>query len=134
MSNDIVSQLVQQIDFLQGIANDGVFIGDPIDTESLSGIAFSFVVGVYSDGVYALTFDESDTGSRDWTPVPVEKMIGLAVIDADNAGSGFPQKTGLFSTKRYVRIVVTATEVTDGVGIMVVVSIKQPKITPEAPQ
>lgn len=134
MSNDIVSQSITEIRSFAPVTENGSTAGEAIDTGTLSGIAF-YIFGVFvSDGLYALTFEESDTGSGDWTAVPVEKMIGSASIDAEYVPGADYQKVGLFSTKRYIRSVVVASDVTDGVGILAIFSIKRPKITPEPAQ
>ena len=95
------------------------------------GTTWFFQATAYTDGNYAIGFEESDasnfTGATD---VPAEKIVGptgatlttaqqqvTAVTPVDGTGSAV--RLGVHSTKRYVRAVITSTSVTTGATLNV---------------
>ena len=102
------------------IGTDTATNGDIIDTADHDmGVSFAFDVSVYVDGDYAISYEEGDAANlSDAAAVPAEKIIGDAVsLGAITAAAGNHLGNGLFSTKRYVRAVVTSTNTTTGATV-----------------
>lgn len=91
-----------------------------IDTADFDmGIKFGFDVSAFTDGVFTISYEDGDdSGLSDAAAVATDKVIGSTVIlvAATAAGATFTGN-GLFSTKRFVRAVVTSTGVTTGATI-----------------
>lgn len=117
---DIASDLKPVVESLAIISADGVTNGNAVDTAGFEcGIMFIAECVQYTDGDYAITLEESDDNIT-FAALPAGKLIGgMAVIDAVAAEGDTVQKVGLFSNKRYVRSVITASTVTSGAAIIV---------------
>lgn len=91
--------------------------GAIIDTADFDmGVKYSFLVAAYTDGSYAVSFQEgNDPALADATAVPVDKVIGgaLTLTAVTAAGANWAAR-GVHSTRRYVRCVVVSTGVTTG--------------------
>ena len=113
------------------IAANGVTNGESVDgrNDELGLSFFLSIRGTYTDGTYTLSLEESDDNSS-WSAVPAEKLVfggsdnpeaggviagqtSIAVSAATAVGAN-AAKVGVFSNKRYVRPVVTASGVTTG--------------------
>lgn len=102
------------------INSDTVTNGEIIDTADFDmGIKFGFDIRIYTDGDYAISYEEGDDPALgDATAVPADKIIGDAVSlsAAQVVGDPLPGN-GLFSTKRFVRAVVTSTNTSTGATV-----------------
>lgn len=101
--------------------------GDILDTADYDmGVFFAFDITAYTDGSFAISYEEGDESNlSDATAVPVEKVIGDAVIlTAVTTATGDHTGNGVFSTKQFVRAVVTTTGVTTGATIQAVSVLK----------
>lgn len=97
--------------------------GDIIDTADYEmGIKFAFFVSAYTDGTFAVTFQEGDASNlSDATSVPSDKVLGGALsLTAATSASARWNARGVLNTKRYVRAVVTSTGVTTGATLSAV--------------
>ena len=119
MFRDIVNQLESHIVYNQLVSSDGDTFSlefDTIDFES--GLYWSVFVTVYNDGDYLLSAQESDVGGfdqSDWDDVPTEAYCNEQPIANSVTGALDPIPIlGVFSTKRYVRLKITASNVTSG--------------------
>lgn len=112
-SNQLMLEALASIAISANEVNNGVII-DTADYDM--GIKFGFDMSAWTDGAYAISYEEGDASNlSDAVAVPTEKIIGDAVTlgAATAAGAAFTGN-GLFSTKRYVRCVITSTGVTTG--------------------
>lgn len=111
----------------------GTHTGAVLDTAHYdSGIMFGFALPAWVDGTYTPSFDESDTGTGDWSAIPTDQLIGTiadVTLDAETAEGDAMATIGLLSTKRYVRVKVDATGVSSGATSMVVAA-KMPEEKP----
>lgn len=88
-----------------------------IDTADFDmGIKFGFDMSAWTDGAFAISYEDGDdSGLSDAAAVSSDKIIGDAVtLGAVTAAGAAFTGNGLFSTKRYVRAVITSTGVTTG--------------------
>jgi len=129
MFRDIVNQLESHIVYNQPIVADGDTFSlefDTIDFES--GLYWSVFVTVYNDGDYLLSAQESDVGGfnqSDWDDVPTEAYCNEQPIANSVTGALDPIPIlGVFSTKRYVRLKITASNVTSGANLAGLVTAK----------
>ncbi|MEE8263266.1 MAG: hypothetical protein V3R83_12460 [Gammaproteobacteria bacterium] len=91
-----------------------------IDTADFDmGIKFGFDVSAFADGVFTVTYEDGDAANlSDAAAVAVDKVIGSAVVlIAATAANATFTGNGLFSTKRFVRAVITSTGVATGATI-----------------
>lgn len=101
----------------QAIITDTVTNGAIIDTADFDmGIKFGFDVSAWVDGAYAVSYEEGDASNlSDAAAVPSDKIIGDAItLGAATAAGATFTGNGLFSTKRYVRCVITSSGTTSG--------------------
>lgn len=104
-----------------GTVQTGTTNGTAVDTAVFNNncrdILFVITSGTLTDGSYAVTVEESDASGSGYAAVESWRVLGslptFAVTD-DNVQNSF----GVRPTKRYVRIVVTATGATTG-GVLV---------------
>lgn len=117
---DIASDLKPVVESMVSIVADGATNGNAVDTAGYEcGVMFIAQCVNYTDGDYVVTLQESDDNIT-FTNVPAEKLIGgMAVISALNAEGDTLQKVGVFSNKRYVRSVITASDVTTGSAVAI---------------
>jgi hypothetical protein len=102
-------------------ADEDKDMGNFDTTTAEGGIGFYLLAAVLTDGVYTLAFDESDDeGVLDpWTEVdPNKVLVGTASVTSSYVvGENLP-RTGLFGTKRWIRVRLVATDVTVGVYLV----------------
>jgi hypothetical protein len=103
---------------IQTGATNGVTIDTNVFANRFRDVLFAITSGTLTDGSYAVTVQESDTTTGgDFADVTSDRVLGslptFAATD-DNVLSSF----GVRPTKRYVRLVVTATGATTG-GLLV---------------
>ncbi len=129
MFRDIVNQLESHIVYSQPVVTDGDTTSlefDTIDFES--GLYWSVFVTAYSDGDYLMSAQESDVGGfdqSDWDDVPTEAYCNEQPIVNSVTGALDPIPIlGVFSTKRYVRLKITASNVTSGATLAGLVTAK----------
>lgn len=109
------------------ITGNGNSDGAAFDTASHQmGITFLMGVAAYTDGDYELVIQDSADGSTDWQDVAAAKLLpqpGTAAVTlgAVTSDGDMLAKAGCFSTRRYVRARVTATSVTSGATVYVVI-------------
>ena len=107
------------------VSSNTTTTGEIIDTADYGmGIKFCVIVSMYNDGDYALSFEDGDDpGLSDASLISSEKIIGDAVSLSTETGLTDPWPgNGLFSTKRYVRAVITSTNVTGAPGLVITVT------------
>lgn len=130
-TRDIASDLGVQIAMTAVISSDTVTNGATLDTAHYdSGYMFFIDVPVYTLGDFTLTLEDSPDTST-WTAVPVKKLItpdGDVVIDAATSPADYLKRIGAFSTKRYVRAVVTSANSAD--GTIVAYAVKMGELLP----
>jgi len=93
--------------------------GNQVDVTGFRSIAIVAVVGSVTDGTHTLTVQESDDGSN-WSDIPADELDGsFDDITSSNTGN---QKVNLKTSKKYIRINVTASGTTSGgdYGVVVV--------------
>ena len=114
------TQVVKRALVATAISSDTVTNGDIIDTADFDmGIKFAFDVSAFTDGVFAISYEDGDdSGLSDAAAVDSEKIIGdaLSLTAATGAADDHPGN-GLFSTRRFVRAVVTSTGTTSGATV-----------------
>lgn len=118
------SQIVLRGLVATAIATNTTTNGDIIDTADFDmGIKFAFDVSAFTDGVYAISYEEGDAANlSDAVAVSSDKIIGAAVsLSAATAATGIHTGNGLHSTLRFVRAVVTSTGTTSGATVGAVV-------------
>ncbi len=117
---DIKTMLQQQLVLNASIATDTTTNGESVDTADFElGLMWNILAPNYTDGSYAVSFEESDTGAfaGEETVVPTEKIIGTLAdmtVAAATAVPGVTETIGIFSNLRYVRPVITSTGTTSG--------------------
>lgn len=98
----------------QAIDANGTTVGAIIDTAGFEALEFGFQMGTITDGAYAISLFESDASDMAGeTAVSAEETLGnadFALADDDTA-----KRIGYIGKKRYVRVKIVATAVTDGV-------------------
>jgi len=127
---DNISDLsIRQAMEVGAIGANGTTNGEIIDTADFDlGIGFAINVTNFTDGVFTLQVEESETGAfgGEESVVPASKYVGQSIPSADAAvAAGESQaKGGVFGTKRYVRASIVATSVTTGatVGVTAILS------------
>jgi len=123
---DIKSQLQSNVAFIGEVTSDVVTNGAIIDNADYDlGIMFIVQAVAYTDGTYNFAIEESDdSGMAGRTMVPADKIIGDITsleIDAANTSGDLLGSVGVFSNKRYLRMIVVSTGVTTGATISAVV-------------
>ncbi len=114
---------------LAAITAAGTTSGAIIDTAGYSqGITFFMSAPVYTDGTYTLSFTEGDESDlSDGATVGSDEIVTFEDTDQDAVATGVSavaaagnvvQKAAIFSNKRYVQPVITATSVTTGATIL----------------
>lgn len=115
-SNQLMLEALASTAISTNTTTNGVII-DTADYDM--GIKFGFDVSAYTDGSFAISYEDGDDAAlADAAAVASDKIIGDAVTltAATAAGAAFTGN-GVFSTKRYVRAVITSTGVTTGATI-----------------
>lgn len=127
---DIASDLKPVVESIAIISADGTTNGNAVDTAGYEcGIMFTAQCVNYTDGTYVVTLQESSDNVT-FTNVPDEKIIGsIAAIEALSAEGETLGKLGVFSNKRYVRSVITASDVTTG-GAVAITAILRGELRP----
>jgi len=120
-----------------GINTDGDYNVANFDTTTADG-GMGFFLGAVglTDGVYTTAFDESDDeGTLDpWTEVDPNKiLVGAAETSADMAAGDVLSRTGIFGTKKWIRVRIVATNVTTGAFAILVFSDFASNILPSEP-
>ena len=94
------------------------------------GAKFAHNITAYTDGTFTISYEDGDDAAlADAAAVPAEQVIGDALaLTAATVGS-YPSN-GVFSTKRYVRQVITSTGVTTGATINSVI-VKRGEYNPQ---
>lgn len=99
------------------IDSDTDTAGEAVDTGAFGNdfrdVLFVVAAHTLTDGVFAVAVEESDVSNDNFAAVPAHRVLGALptlAATADDTVASF----GARPTKRYVRIVVTTTETTDG--------------------
>ena len=133
-TKDIASGIDQFLPISANITSNSVNTGGSVDLANYGeGAVFALGIIARVDGDYLLELQESsDNGSSDpWTDLPAEKYIGTpAIFSGESYLQKFETKLGCFSTKRYVRPKVTATNVTSGCTLAAVVCAAKGELLP----
>lgn len=115
----ISSNIVALSCLAAAIASNTATKGTAVDTASLgNSVSFFSRVRLYTDGTYVLSAEESDDNVT-FTAVAAEKIVGSS-SQAALSGANPLGKIGVFSSKRYVKPVLTSTGVTIGATIDVI--------------
>lgn len=103
------------------ISSDTTTTGDIIDTAAFDmGNSFFLNIEIFVDGVYALSFEESDdSGMAGATVVTADQIIGAAVSLTAATGAGARSGNGVFSNKRFLRPRVISTGTTTGATVSI---------------
>jgi hypothetical protein len=125
MARTLYSQSLAVKALASGTVQTGATNGIAIDTQLFNNnfrdLVFVIHSGTLTDGSYAVTVEECDTSGGSYSAVESWRVLGslptFAATD-DNVWNSF----GVRPTKRYVRIVVTATSATTG-GILAATAI-----------
>lgn len=105
-NRDIVSNIVVISVLAMNVSTEGSVNGSSVDTADF-GEGVGFFLNVTGTGVFDVSLEESDDDAT-FTAVASEKLIGSA-SQSDTLAAGSPMpKVGAFSTKRYVRPVLTS--------------------------
>lgn len=100
---------------------NGVAIDTAVFGNNFRDLSFAILSGTLTDGTYAVTVEESDSSGSGYAAVPSRRVIGslpsFAAADDDTVKS-----VGARPTKRYVRVVITATGATTG-GVLAAVAV-----------
>lgn len=92
---------------------NGIAIDTAVFSNNFRDILFIVHSGALTDGSYAITVEESDSSGSGYAAVDTWRVLGSLPTFAstdDNVWNSF----GVRPTKRYVRIVITATSATTG--------------------
>ncbi len=115
---DIRSNLKVLSSFDAFINANGDVFGNIVDnSDNELGLMFAAYREAATDGVYTVSFQQSDTGAfaGEEITVPSENLIGDAIILTVSTPGNFEILTqGLFSNLKFVRPVITTTVVTVG--------------------
>jgi hypothetical protein len=102
-------------------ATNGTAVDTGIYSNNSRDVMFTILSGTLTDGSYVFTVEESDASGSGYAAVDSTRVLGslptFAVTD-DNVLNTF----GVRPTKRYVRLVVTATGATTG-GVLAAVAL-----------
>lgn len=119
--NDALGQKALQSQTVQTGTVNGLAVDTGVFSNNFRDVAFYILSGTLTDGSYAITVEESDSSGSGFAAVDSGRVLGslptLAATD-DNALVSF----GVRPTKRYVRLVVTATSATTG-GVLAAVAV-----------
>jgi hypothetical protein len=118
-----------------GTVQTGTTNGTAVDTGAFGNncrdVLFVITSGTLTDGSYAVTVEESDASGSGYAAVDSARVQGslptFALTD-DNVQNSF----GVRPTKRYVRLVVTATGATTGGVLVATALLGNGGITPPA--
>lgn len=112
-SDQIVLEALASIAISANETNNGIII-DTADYDM--GIKFAFDVSAYTDGSFAVSYEDGDDPAlADAAAVATDKVIGDAVVLTAVTAADAPFKgNGVFSTRRFVRPVITSTGVSTG--------------------
>ena len=115
---DIRSNLKVLSSFDALIDTNGDVFGNIVDNaENELGLMFAAYREADTDGVYTVSFQQSETGAfaGEETVVPEQNLIGDSIILTVSTPGNFEIETqGLFSTFRFIRPIITTTLVTVG--------------------
>ena len=123
---DIRSDLLSNVALTAVVSGNGATAGAIIDTFNFDlGLMLQFAATAYTDGTYVFSIEEGDDSAlSDASAVVAAQIIGdlTAISPTAAAVNGDKVQTiGLFGTKRYIRVTVTASVVTTGAAIVVLV-------------
>ena len=101
---------------------------------NMNGPVFTSQAIAYTDGSYQFKiFESDDSAMADATEVIPDQIVGdladLSITSGPATEGSVIKRVGVFDTKRYVRLSVVSTDVTDGATIISNV-IQTPKIVP----
>lgn len=124
-------QLVFESQAEIAIGTDTITNGVIFDTADYDmGIKFAHNITAYTDGTYTISYEDGDdSGLSDAAAVPAEQVIGDALALTAATVGAYPSN-GVFSTKRYVRQVITSTGTTTGATINSVI-VKRGEYNPQ---
>lgn len=99
-------------------ASNGITVDTAAYKNNFRSVMFIVSAATITDGTHAVTAEESANGS-DWTVIPSARVQGtLPSIGADDDDTVY--SFGVIPNQRYVRIVVTDADSTDGGAISAV--------------
>lgn len=102
----------------QVIATDTATNGTAIDTVDNLYTGVSIVFGTYTDGTYAIKFQEDDNSSfTSATDLAAADVLGDSYNSAVTPSDGESYNYQLLNTERYVRAVITSASTTTGTSI-----------------
>lgn len=109
-----------------GTVQTGTTNGVAVDTgvfgNNFRDLAFVIQSGALTDGSYAVTVEESDASGSGYAAVPTRRVVGSLPSFASASDDDAVKSIGVRPTKRYVRVVVTATGATTG-GVLAAVAV-----------
>lgn len=116
------------------IASNTTTNSEIIDTEGAPlGLTFAAYASAYTDGTYAFSFQHGEQANlSDAETVPAESFVNqenIPNVTAAAVAGALVGKAGLFSLRRYVRVVVTSTGVTSGATLQIV-AMESPDVIP----
>lgn len=134
MLRDIRSDLVSNLGMYTYCNANATFPGQIVDTAHYeSGLMFGFIAGDIVDGTFTPLIEESDAANMAGaTVVPADRLIGTiaGAVMTVTASLGDPLPTiGVATSKRYVRVSIVASGITDG-GDISILTTKMPELKP----
>lgn len=119
-NNTLVQKALPSGTIQTGTTN-GTAVDCGVFSNNFRDVTFAITSGTLTDGSYAVTVEESDASGSGYAAVESSRVLGslptFALTD-DNVLNSF----GVRPTKRYVRLVVTATGATTG-GVLVATAV-----------
>lgn len=101
---------------------NGVAIDTAVFGNNFRDVSFVIISGALTDGSYAVTVEESDSSGSGYAAVPSRRVVGSLPSFASASDDDVVKSVGVRPTKRYVRVVITATGATTG-GVLAAVAV-----------
>ncbi len=131
---DIRSGLLPELALFANVVGNGDSVGAIIDTAKFDlGLVFDFMAVNYQDGTYTPKVEEDDDiGFSSPSEIEAGRLIGSIVgstLSAETAQGGQLPSLGVFGNKRFIRLTITASSVTNGADIAIVIN-KAAEVSP----
>jgi hypothetical protein len=110
------------------ITTDTATAGATVDTQLFEGLEFFVFATARTDGTFTPSLQDSDDGVN-WTAVDPKWVLGTSAAQAITAAH-VPSWLGYVGKHRYVRLVITSTNVTSGATLTAVCGQYWPHFAP----
>lgn len=124
MERDAVSCFDFTLNAVMQFSSDGIQYSDAIDTADYSGVMLNFATSEYESGSFSISIEHSEDGGilDPYSTVQDESIIGeLPVLQSAYYIEDDLPKFGVFSVKRFIRVVCSGTGIPEGGGSSIVI-------------